>query len=275
MRKEELKKLLEPFVRDGTLFAYHELLRTAFYKETFKFLLKIYKNDKEYIRDIKEQVEDINRSFKKGKLKKGFRITKGLMEDIVEFIVFDFNPEIETCVKDSFGKYREYLFKNIPLDSDEDLPELFSILYSYVAKIDHTTSLKMFIKEMEKQKLYGGIEKTCGDLTAVLLMILLSYTFSKHEGKYDSEREFIYGLLISLKYFSTIVATYSAINEEREVDEEDYFKSEKDKEYMEWQKQFAKDTKTELATNELNDPKFILELIGWVESELKKRNYIK
>ena len=272
MTREEIRKILEPFANDGTLFAYHELLKKAFHKESFKLLLKLYRSDTSYIRDIKEQIEDANKSFEKLKIKKGFRITKGLMEDIIEFIVFDFNPEFEATIDDRPKKYKDYLFDNI-LVEDTDLKSDYSILYSFVAKIDHTTSLKMYYKEMERNKKYDGIEKICSDVTAILVLILLDYSISKYDGKYETDREFLFSLLLALRYYTMLVSLYSFEVKGEEISEELYFKSDKDKEYIEFQKEYIEKTRKELSTFEFNDPNVMKELLKYVETELVNRKY--
>jgi hypothetical protein len=249
-----------------------------------KYYMGFENKSKIQLKEIQNNIIEINNLLYKRKIVEACRRMKGLMEDCIAFICqnYDINSiEInsETRAKD----FREYIINNnskfLSILNEEVSKEYdyLTQMYNYIAKIDHPTSIKFYTKNLEQEKRIKNIQYSYCSIITFLLFLLFDFRYTKKNSKNNSDTLFIIKTIMSL---STIISISFIIN----YDNKKYLNikiissldNSTDEKYLndlsEWNKRVLAKVNTKMTEG---DKKLLNDIFKSYDDELRIRNYLK
>lgn len=278
--KAEFIALIDRIDETGQRYALLRALRAAFFAESKKLLSEVFGDDNLDLKDIEKKTKYVDDHLSKRELKEGFRDIKGLMEDVIAFIVLDEDPTFEVTTADRASTYRDHILDNYPrffVEGNENVNEGFRLVitevYNFAAKVDHKTSLQEHVVGIERQGSDSGLEKACDLFVPMLWLLIVGYCARKAP-RHSDAIEFIMQIFGALWYITSLLVTYELAKSRKSLSIDASFTSRADKEYITKLQQLANDSREDIIELEATDPHFMREILGTVYEELVRRKYI-
>jgi len=259
-------------------------LNEVLIKEIFDKLYKDF-NNKSYteITEIKEQIIEINSLLHNRKIRTACRRMKGLIEDSIAFICQNYDIEsVSIHANTNTSEFRDILmneneqifsFLNKQISREYNY---LKVIYDYVAKIDHTTSLRIFTKNLEEHKKLKNIQYSYYNIVIFIIFLLFDFIYTFKQLEYNDNIDFILDTI-------SMIVTLITISSIRNFDKKEYLHiqmmsdltNDKDCKYINQLNEWNKKVYDDLNDNFSNDDtKIISEAFSKYEEKLKLRKYI-
>ena len=234
------------------------------------------------ITEIKSQLIEINSLLYERKLVIACRRLKGFMEDCLMFICQNFNQNGVTIdINTKAGDYRKYILDNnskiFSMLNEEIENNYLNKIYTYIAKIDHNTSLTIYTKNLQNYKQIKNIQYSYFSIVNFLIFLLFDFIYTLNKSENSGDSLFIIKTL-------TNIDTIILISYIRNYDKKKYLdiklsskmNNPDDEEYInnlnEWNKRICTDFQNSISEEDI---KIIQGFFACYDDELRIRGYLK
>jgi hypothetical protein len=234
------------------------------------------------IEELRSQFLEINSLLYNRKIVTACRRIKGFMEDSLTFICQNHEPNsVRITSNTSPSEFRKYIIDNsneifsiLHEQVSKDLDYLTRI-YNYVAKVDHTTSIRNYTKSLEENKEINNVQYTYFNILFFIVYLIFDFKFTHDKQEVNDD------ILFVIKTFSALSMVVS-ISFMKNYNHGEYLKldllcrsnSIADERYLNDLKDWSKrviDKTTEDLTNEVKD--LFRGFMSSYEIEFKNRGY--
>lgn len=183
------------------------ILNEVFEKHYFGF---INKSDID-LEELRSQILEINSLLYNRKIMTTCRRIKGLMEDTLTFICQNHDSNsIKITTSTRPIEFRRFIIDNSydvfsilheQVSKDQDF---LTRIYEYVAKVDHTTSIKNYTKSLEENKKINNVQYTYFNIVSFIVYLLFDFKITQDKLEINDDLLFIIKTFSALSFVISI-----------------------------------------------------------------------